>query len=312
MRSPGRALAALLGGLILLALAPRFGARLLSERPVTEIGHAHALAVDPVHRDVLWIGGHNGLVRVTAGRVWRQIGRQGYDMMGFVMSPAGRGTMLTSGHPGPRDRKPEPLGVEISRNRGRTWRPLALAGKADFHAMAVSTANPQVLYAWNVFGREGLYRSRDGGRSWTSLGIRGPQRIFALAVHPERPEVVLAGTAGGLLISEDAGETWATLASALRKGSITAVATHPRDPRIIYAYGMERGVGLIRSQDGGRTWTSQGFFLGERDAVEALAIDAEDAGVVYLATFNGDLYRSADGGKSREQWTSRGKILERR
>ena len=46
--------------------------------------------------------------------------------------------------------------------------------------------------------------------------------------------------------------------------------------------------------------------------MEALAIDAEDAGIVYLATFNGDLYRSADGGKSREQWTSRGKILERR
>src|SRR3989337_2379539 len=99
MRSPGRALAALLGGLILLALAPRFGARLLSERPVTEIGHAHALAVDPVHRDVLWIGGHNGLVRVTGRRGWRQIGRQGYDMMGFVMSSARAGSQTPRGHP---------------------------------------------------------------------------------------------------------------------------------------------------------------------------------------------------------------------
>ncbi len=312
MRAPGRALAALLGGLILLAMALRFGPRLLSEFPVTEIGHAHALAVDPVNREILWIGGHNGLVRVTAGRVWRQIGRQRYDMMGFVMSPAGRGTLLTSGHPGPRDRKPEPLGVEISRDHGRTWRPLALAGNADFHAMAVSTANPQVLYAWNVSEREGLYRSRDGGRSWTLLGDRGLPRVFALATHPERPEVVLAGTAGGLLVSEDAGETWATLVSALRGVSISAVATHPRDPRIIYAYGMQPGLGLIRSQDGGRTWTSHGFFLGEQDAVEALAIDAEDVGIVYFATFNGDLYRSADGGKSREQWTSRGRILNPR
>src|SRR3972149_2800420 len=102
----------------------------------------------------------------------------------------------------------------------------------------------------------------------TSLAARGSTAVAA-AVEP------LAGTAGGLLISEDAGETWATLASSLRKGSITAVATHPLDPRIIYAYGIERGVGLVRSQDGGRTWTSQGFFPGERDAVEALGIDAE-------------------------------------
>jgi len=252
MRSAGRALAALLGGLILLALAGRYGATLWSERPVTEIGHAHGLAVDPVHREVLWIGGHTGLVRVTTGRVWRQIGRQGYDMMGFVMSPAGRGTMLTSGHPGPRDRRPEPLGVEVSRDRGRTWRPLALAGQADFHAMAVSTANPQVLYAWNVFGRKGLYRSRDGGRSWTPLGDRGLRQVFALAAHPARPAVVLAGTADGLLISEDAGETWATLAPSLREN------------------------------------------------------------VLYLATFNGDLYRSVDGGRSRERWLARGRILYER
>src|SRR3972149_10492822 len=99
MRSPGRALAALLVGLILLALAPRFGARLLSERPVTEIGHAHALAVDPVHRDVLWIGGHNGLVRGTAGRGWGAKGRQGEGMKGGVVCSAGRGGRAARGPP---------------------------------------------------------------------------------------------------------------------------------------------------------------------------------------------------------------------
>ncbi len=311
MRFPGRALAALLGGLVLLALAARFGATLWSEHPASEIGHAHGLAVDPLYRDVLWIGGHNGLVRVSAGRVWRQIGRQRYDMMGFVMSPLGGGTMLTSGHPGPRDPRPDPLGVKVSRDRGRTWRPLALAGQVDFHAMAVSTANPQVLYAWNVFGREGLYRSRDGGRSWASLGARGLRSVFSLAAHPARPEVILAGTAAGLVISENGGETWTPWAS-LGKVAITAVATHPRDPRVIYVYGAPPGPGLLRSLDGGVTWTSQEFFLGPDDAVEAMALDPEDANVLYLATFNGDLYRSADGGRSRERWLARGKILHER
>ncbi|MDQ7851250.1 MAG: hypothetical protein QN152_08965 [Armatimonadota bacterium] len=308
---PGRGVAIVVAGVVLLLVAVRMAPAFFNERPAGEIGHAHGLAVDPTVRDVLWIGGHSGLVKVTAGRVWRQIGRQRYDMMGFVMSPAGGGTMFTSGHPGPHDRRPDPLGVEVSRDRGRTWRSLALAGQADFHALAVSTANPQVLYAWNVFGREGLYRSRDGGRSWTSLGAQGLGQVFALAAHPQRPEVVLAGTAGGLLVSENAGEIWTTRAG-LGKVTITAVATHPRDPRVIYAYGVPPGPGLVRSFDGGVTWTSQGFFLGSADAVEAMAVDPEDADVLYLATFNGDLYRSPDGGRSREQWLVRGKILYER
>src|SRR3972149_1383901 len=95
---------------------------------------------------------------------------------------------------------------------------------------------------------------------------------------------------------ETEGRSESSPSPPIRSDPRSSSRASPRSlPRIIYAYGMERGVGLIRSQDGGRTWTSQGFFLGERDAVEALAIDAEDAGIVYLATFNGDLYRSADG-----------------
>jgi len=278
---------------------------------VGEIPHIHGLAVDPFDSTTLWIGSHGSLIRVTAGR-WARVGRQTFDMMGFNVHPSQANVLLTSGHPGQADRRPNPLGVEISRDGGQSWQRLALTGAADFHAMTISRADPQKLYAWNVSGRIGLYRSRDGGRSWEYLGERGPGRVFYLTVHPSKGNVVFAGTDRGLLVSEDGGMTWrAHLSADVLNVPITAVEFHPTNSEIAYAYAARSGLGLIRSMDGGKRWTPVGFFLGDRDAVGNLALDPKDPQVVFLATFSGDLYRSGDGGRTRERWVSAGKIVTR-
>ena len=278
---------------------------------VDSFPHIHGLAVDPVDSTTLWIGTHGALIRVTAGR-WTRIGRQGYDMMGFTVHPGQPRVLLTSGHPGAADRRPNPLGVEISRDGGQSWQPLALAGAADFHTMTISRADPRKLYAWNVSGRVGLYRSGDGGRSWEYLGERLPARVFYLTAHPARGGVVFAGTDRGLFVSEDGGMSWRThLSPDLLNVPVTAVEFHPANPEIAYAYAVTAGLGLIRSSDGGRRWTPAGFFLGAQDAVGHLALDPKDPNVVYLATLNGDLYRSSDGGRTREQWAAGGRVVKR-
>ena len=275
---------------------------------VTEIEHTHGLAVDPTDSRILWIGGHGSLIRVTDGRQWIRVGTQTYDMMGFSVHPTEPNTLLTSGHPGPRDRRPNPLGVEISRDGGLSWKALALAGEADFHAMTISRADPRVIYAWNISRRAGLYRSQDGGRGWEALGDRGLLGVYSLSAHPQQSEVVYAATTRGLYVSVDAGESWRSLSPALAGVPVTAVEVHPRDPQSMYAYAADPELGLIRSADGGMRWSSVGFFLGNRDAIGNLALDPIDVRLLYFATHMGDLYRSRDGGKSREQWVSRGKI----
>jgi len=202
---------------------------------VTEMEHAHGLAVDPSNPQVVWIGTHGSLIRAIGGKQWDRIGPQTYDMMGFTVHPTEANILLTSGHPGQNDRRPNPLGVEISRDGGQTWQPLGLTGLADFHVMTVSRADSKVLWAWNVSGRRGLYRSKDGGRQWEYLGepLGG---AFYLAAHSQRANVVFAGTGRGLAISENAGGSWQLFGSSLSGVPVTAVEVHPKNPQIIYAY----------------------------------------------------------------------------
>lgn len=284
------------------------------EVTISEIEHVHGLAVDPSNPQVLWVGTHGSLIRVRNGMEWTRTGRQRYDMMGFNVHPTEPNVLLTSGHPGSGDQRPNPLGVEISRDGGQTWQPLALAGQADFHAMTISRADPGRLYAWNVSGRTwGLYGGRDGGRTWEVLGNRGLQQVLYLATHPQKAAVVLAGTGRGLFVSEDAGRGWRVyLSPRLLNVPVTAVEVHPKNPQIVYAYAMHADLGLIRSEDAGRQWTPVGFFLGERDAVGNLALDPTNPNILYFATFGGDLYRSADGGRTREQLVSGGKVVRAR
>jgi photosystem II stability/assembly factor-like uncharacterized protein len=175
--------------------------------------------------------------------------------------------------------------------------------------MTISRADPKLLWGWNVSGRAGLYRSQDGGREWEYLGDSGLRGVFSLAAHPQRARVVFAGTVQGLHISEDGGRSWRPLSPSLSGLPITAVEVHPKNPQVMYAYAVNPNLGLIRSTDGGKQWTSVGFFIGERDAVGNLAPDPTDPQLLYFATHGSDLYRSRDGGKSRERWVAGGSVV---
>ncbi|MBI3933040.1 MAG: exo-alpha-sialidase, partial [Acidobacteria bacterium] len=80
------------------------------------------------------------------------------------------------------------------------------------------------------------------------------------------------------------------------------MAADPRQPATLYA----GGAGLLKSTDGGKTWTTLRADL----QVRAIAVSPADAAVVYAGATDGCLkgttapsYRSADGGKT---WTAIG------
>lgn len=245
--------------------------------PVVSFRDVHGLAVDPMNASVVFVATHDGLVRGVDG-AWARVGGMRDDLMGFSAHPQESGTFWTSGHP----RGGGNMGVRQSMDGGVSWRVL-WDEPVDFHAMAVSPADPGVL--WGSYGRQ-LYGSQDAGRSWSVVGP-APPGLRALSAHPAEPGTLFATSQDGIVRSLDAGRSW----SALVDLPAYAVAFDPTRPDVVYAGGADA---LWKSLDGGATWNP--LPSPSRGAFAFLAVSASQWGVVYAATYETGVYRSDDGG----------------
>jgi photosystem II stability/assembly factor-like uncharacterized protein len=116
-------------------------------------------------------------------------------------------------------------------------------------SIAASPAEHGVLYAATA-GR-GVFKSTDGGARWR-LSARELDRtlVRCVAVDAAEPATVYAGIDGGVLVSRDAGTTWAFHQAGLPRSSVYAIA--PLGKPGLVAAGTSRG--LFLSRDRGLTW----------------------------------------------------------
>ena len=116
-------------------------------------------------------------------------------------------------------------------------------------SIAASPAEHGVLYAATA-GR-GVFKSTDGGARWR-LSARELDRtlVRCVAVDAAEPATVYAGIDGGVLVSRDAGATWAFHHAGLPRSSVYAIA--PLGKAGLVAAGTSRG--LFFSRDRGLTW----------------------------------------------------------
>jgi photosystem II stability/assembly factor-like uncharacterized protein len=127
-----------------------------------------------------------------------------------------------------------------------------------------------------------------------------------------RPDTFFFGSAGGgVWRTDDAGRTWTAQFQNGPAASIGALAVAPSDPNVIYIgtgqpeprYDIEAGLGVFRSSDGGRHWTSLG--LAATRYIGRIWVDPKNADDVLVGAqghFFGPspdrgIYRSTDGGK---------------
>ena len=124
--------------------------------------------------------------------------------------------------------------------------------------------------------RGGVWRTLDGGTTWTALGDNQPSlAIGALTIGISNPDVLYAGT----------GEGNVQLYS-------TAYA-------LSSAPGVYLGVGVLRSTDGGNTWTHHAAALLSNHSFYRIAVDRNNADRAFAATSRG-LCRTTDG----STWTA--------
>ncbi|WP_067179448.1 F510_1955 family glycosylhydrolase [Microtetraspora niveoalba] len=238
------------------------------------VGHVHGLGVDPATGKV-YVAGHFGLFTVEAGKLVR-VGDRDADHMGFTV--AGPGTFYASGHPSAEDvaaGQPPHLGLIRSADAGATWDQVALAGKADFHALQVAGAR---VYGYDA--QTGQVWRGDGG----ALTAEARLDLLDLAAGAGEPGTVYATTPDGVKVSTDAGRTFRPL-----KGAPLLSFLDVTDGGGLIGVAPDGRVQV--TERGGGAWTARG-----RLPMQAVAFTAVSADRLLAASMDGSVYESTDGG----------------
>ena len=185
----------------------------------------------------------------------------------------------------------------------------------------------------------GVYKSADGGETWNYVGLANSERVAKIIVSPASSDTVYAAVPGalwsdspdrGLYKTTDGGKNWNQIIKAPNPSTgVSGIAMDPNDPNLLFACmwdfrrkgwtfrsggeGPDKpsGSGLMRTTDGGATWTeitaeaNKGFPKKPYGRL-AVAIAPSNAKRIYCFVESTDsaLFVSDDGGAT---WDKRDK-----
>ena len=283
-----------------------------------------------LHRPDLSVG--NGIYKSTdAGKTWTHLGlRDGQQIPALIVDPRDPNKLFAAvlGHPyGPNEER----GIFRSTDGGNTWQKVLYkdenTGGSD---VEMDTSNPDVVYAslWEM--REGpwednnqfqgtgggLFKSTDAGSTWhqlknglpdnltqinVAIAASQPSRLYATVATTDKGEY---GTAAGLGVyrSDDAGENWHSVTTDPRPamriggGDLSILRVDPKNPDVVYSVSIV----VVRSTDGGKTWTSIRGAPGGDD-YQNLWINPNDPNILLVVSDQGAIV-TVNGGQTWSSW----------
>ena len=243
------------------------------------------LVVRPDNRNIVYAGTRfGGLCKsIDGGRNWVSIGKE-------TLKDKIRSIAVDPGNPASMYAGTEPAGLFVSEDEGATWRAIAAVreiAQAKIWTYPVPTIEPH---------------------------------IRSIALDEKSRRILLAAQVGGIVASDDGGESWRDLRDPVDL-DVHSIQIDPRNAEVIYAAtgGGERnpypkGKPLYRSDDGGKMWRSISDDL-ERHYAVPVRLDPADSQTIYLgcargtpfswrdrpSVADGALMRSKDSGKTWQQ-----------
>ena len=170
----------------------------------------------------------------------------------------------------------------------------------------------------NGLKNKDLYSALVTNGGWSSLGISyytngagwnpGVGRVNVIAFHPTNANTFWAGApGGGLWETVDGGSVWFPLTDGMPRIGISGIAVDYTNPNVIYILtgdgdaGDSRSIGVLKTADGGTTWTGTGLTWNVVDDVRGfkLVMHPTCRNILFVVASNG-VWRTTDYG---DTWT---------
>jgi hypothetical protein len=199
-------------------------------------------------------------------------------------------------------------GVEAlaaSYDEGRSWELLNGAWHGFAQRKAIVKRNPATNEIWyggqNAIEQMELHAyslDTEGARSYSDL-LPNPSVIYGVQFHPENDDYVLVSGEGGIVASNNRGETWTTLLGDVDYRFYFDVARDPSNPNKLYTGGWDKNWDTPQqfifevSKDAGVTWEQHHYmdpylFGGVRSI---LAVTEEGRTCVYVGLYRGGIIK---------------------
>jgi uncharacterized repeat protein (TIGR01451 family) len=184
--------------------------------------------------------------------------------------------------------------IPLDNQQAGALRAAAARTAARLRKEGAPTSGPATFTsAWTGLGPNPIVqvtRAPDGGGFAAMSG-----RIGALAIRPSNGQFILGAAQGGIWLYDAASGTWSPKTDTMPSLAIGALAIAPSNDTIVYAGTGEGalsgdsyfGNGILKSTDGGQTWSHVSGDFFEAVAVSRLVVDPANANHLYASVLRG-------------------------
>jgi photosystem II stability/assembly factor-like uncharacterized protein len=244
-----------------------------SGESIGSISHIHNVKV--MGKTIL-LGTHEGLYILKGENSVSRVGEENLDLMGLSING---NRIYGSGHPGAGSRLPNPVGLLVSTDAGKSWKKVSLQGKVDFHLL--ESAGKELYGADSQSGN--LLYSTDAGSSWSNLG----KNLFSeVAINPMKRGEALAIRKGALVWTTNSFKDEKIVSTKL---AFTQIEWSRKT--LIASSGSK----IFTSVDQGRTWKTRFTFDKEVGTI------AQSSELLVVIT-GSKVWKSKDQGKTFTQF----------